>query len=380
MYKVQRLNKICDNIYDIFDNKYSFSDDCENPDAIILRSYNMAEYEVKDKLVAIGRAGAGVNNIPLPKMSEKGVVVFNTPGANANAVKELVLCGMLIASRDVIGGTMWVNSLTPEQDVPKVTEKGKSNFGGNEISGKTIGVIGLGAIGVLVANMALCLGMKVVGYDPYVTDENKSKLDTSVQIVENIDFLYKDSDFISLHLPLLDSTKNMINAESITKMKDGAIVLNMSRAALVDNIAMKEALLTDKIGKYVVDFPTIETLNTKNIIVIPHLGASTEEAEDNCASMAAVELKDFIENGNIMNSVNFPNIQKHRTFKNRYTVAYKQGLEVLKRVDELLKNSGLKYEVASKDRGDYGYIIIDVDGTINFDTIAQNGILKVRAL
>lgn len=380
MYEILRLNKICNNIYSIFDKKYNFSDDCDNPDAIILRSYNMADYVIKDRLLAVARAGAGVNNIPIPRMSEAGVVVFNTPGANANAVKELVLCGMLIASRDIIGGTTWVNTLSSDEDVPKVTEKGKANFGGNEIAGKTIGIIGLGAIGVLVANMSLALGMKVIGYDPYITKENKDRLDSNVTIKDTLDELYKESHFISLHVPLVEGTRKMINAEVIAKMQDSVILLNMSRAELVDITAVKEALVAGKISKYVVDFPTVDALKTKNIIVIPHLGASTEEAEDNCASMAAIELKDYIENGNIKNSVNFPHIQKPRTYANRYCVLFKTGFSVLENIEVYIKTTGLSYDAASSKNGKYGYLILDIGGKLDNERLYQEGVLRIREI
>lgn len=378
MYNILRLNKICKNIYGIFDDKYTFSDECANPDAIILRSYNMHEYQINNKLLAVGRAGAGVNNIPIDKMSQAGVVVFNTPGANANAVKELVLCGMLLASRDIIGGSLWVNNLNEDEDVPKVTEKGKASFGGNEIFGKTLGVVGLGAIGVLVANMALCLGMKVIGFDPYIIDENRDKLDASVNVVNTLQEVYSASNFISLHVPLVDGTKNMISAEAISMMKDGVVLLNMSRAQLVDMNAIKEALISGKVGKYVVDFPTVDALKTKNVIVIPHLGASTEEAEENCASMAASEIKDYIENGNIKNSVNFPQIQKPRVNDNRYCILYKTDNKVQKAVEVFLKEKGVAYDVAVSEKGGYGYMIIDTDSKLDLTEIKNEGILKVR--
>ncbi|MDD4316225.1 MAG: 3-phosphoglycerate dehydrogenase [Clostridia bacterium] len=380
MYEILRLNKICNNIYGIFDDKYNFSDECDNPDAIILRSYNMADYVIKDRLLAVGRAGAGVNNIPIPRMSQAGVVVFNTPGANANAVKELVLCGMLIASRDIIGGTTWVNTLSDDEDVPKVTEKGKANFGGNEIAGKTIGIIGLGAIGVLVANMALSLGMKVIGFDPYVTKDNKDRLSNEVVMAETLEDLYRNSDFISLHVPLTEGTRKMVNTEAISNMKNGVILLNMSRAELVDVAAAKEALLTRKINKYVVDFPTVDSLKTKNIIVIPHLGASTEEAEDNCASMAAIELKDYIENGNIKNSVNFPRIQKPRTYAKRYCVLFKTGFSVLEGIEAYIKGTGLAYDAASSDNGKLGYLILDINGALDTARLEQEGVLRIREI
>ncbi|MGI6522452.1 MAG: 3-phosphoglycerate dehydrogenase [Christensenellales bacterium] len=318
-----------------------------------------------------------MNNIPIDRMSEKGVVVFNTPGANANAVKELVLCGMLLASRDVIGGSIWVNSLDTE-DVTQEAEKGKANFGGNEIFGKTLGVIGLGAIGSLVANVSLCLGMRVIGYDPYITKENKEKLDEKIVLTDNLDELYKKSDFVTLHVPLTPYTKNMINAEVIQKMKDGAVLLNMSRAGLVDISALKEALKTRKISKYVVDFPTLDAIKTKNIIVIPHLGASTAEAEDNCASMAATEIKDYLENGNIKNSVNFPQIQKPRKYDNRYCILYKADLDVPAEVEKLLKDENCSYDAAVSTKNGYGYAIIDTDKELNLEKIQNKGILRIR--
>lgn len=380
MYNILRLNKICKNIYSIFDDKYTFKDECQNPDAIILRSFNMHDYQINDKLLAVGRAGAGVNNIPIDKMSQKGVVVFNTPGANANAVKELVLCGMLLASRDIIGGNMWVNTLKEDEDVPKVTEKGKANFGGNEIFGKTLGVVGLGAIGILVANMALCLGMKVVGFDPYITKENKEKLDDSIALVNKLEELYSKSNFITLHVPLMEGTKNMINAEAISMMKDGVVLLNMSRAGLVDMKAIKDALKSRKVGKYVVDFPTVDALKTENVIVIPHLGASTEEAEENCASMAASEIKDYIENGNIKNSVNFPQIQKPRKYNNRYCILFKTDNDVAKDVENYLKTNRVAYDVAVSEKANNGYMIIDSDGELDLTQIQNQGILKIRTI
>lgn len=378
MYNVLRLNKICKNIYGIFDDKYTFSDECKDPDAIILRSYNMHDYPINGKLLAVGRAGAGVNNIPIDKMTDAGVVVFNTPGANANAVKELVLCGMLLASRDIIGGSLWVNTLNEDEDVPKVTEKGKANFGGHEIFGKTLGVVGLGAIGVLVCNMAINMGMKVIGFDPYVAPENKEKLDANITTVNNLEELYEKSDFISLHVPLVDGTKNMINTEAISMMKNGAVLLNMSRAGLVDINALKQALTSGKISKYVVDFPTVDALKTKNVIVIPHLGASTEEAEENCASMAASEIKDYIENGNIKNSVNFPQILKPQTAQNRYCVLYKKEFGVGKEIENFLKEKKVSYDVAMSEKGQNGYMIIDSEQKFDLTEIKNKGILKIR--
>lgn len=366
MYNILMLNKISPVVNGIFNENYKCTDNEENPDGIMLRSFNMAEYDVKENLVAIGRAGAGVNNIPIEKMAEKGVVVFNTPGANANAVKELVLCGMLIASRDIISGNKWVNTLTC--DVAKTTEKGKGSFGGHEIFGKTLGVIGLGAIGVMVANACIELGLKVIGYDPFLTEANKAKLNKKVEIV-GLDTIYQRSNIITLHVPLLDSTKNMINAATLEKMKDDVIILNMSRAALVNIDDLKAAIVSKKVHRYVVDFPEESTLNSENIIVIPHLGASTEEAEDNCAIMAANQLVDYLENGNIVNSVNYPDLSKDRKGKVRTCILFKTGCNA---IDEI------KGDKAVAKRGNYGYAIIDSDEKVVLPD-CQN-ILKVRTL
>lgn len=367
MKNILCLNKISPVINKVFTSDYNVCDECQNPDGIILRSFNMAEYEIGENLVAVGRAGAGVNNIPIDKMAEKGVVVFNTPGANANAVKELVLCGMLIASRDILGGNKWVNTLT--EDVAKAAEKGKSKFGGHEISGKTLGVIGLGAIGVLVANACVALGMTVIGYDPYLSAGAKERLDKSVKVV-TLDEIYSESDIITMHVPLLDSTKKMINADTLKNMRDGVIILNMSRGALVEINAMKEAIASGKVAKYVVDFPEEAVLNSDGIIVLPHLGASTEEAEDNCAEMAAKELVAYIEEGNIVNSVNYPSLVKSRTGKVRTCVLFKS--------ENKPAIAALDGDKEISVRGIYGYAIFDGENVKSFDDI--DGILKVRVL
>ena len=317
MIEIKKLNKISPVINDVFSSNYSLSEDFENPDGILVRSAQMADYVVNEKLVAIARAGAGVNNIPVARMAEEGVVVFNTPGANANAVKELVICGLFLASRDIIGGSNWINTVT--ENTAKSAEKGKSQFAGTEILGKTLGVIGLGAIGKLVAESALNLGMKVVGFDPYLQDN--SKLDKRIKIV-TLDELFNVSDYITIHVPYVDSTKNLINKDAISKMKDGVIILNMARGEIVNVSDIKEAIEANKVRKYVVDFPSEDVINSKNIIVIPHLGASTEEAEDNCAVMAGKELVDYIENGNIVNSVNYPRLTKERTDKKRTCIIF----------------------------------------------------------
>ena len=364
MYEVLKLNKISPVINNIFDLNYRLTEEDNDPDAILVRSANMAEYQVGKKLVAIGRAGAGVNNIPVADMAKKGVVVFNTPGANANAVKELVICAMLLASRDYIGGNKWVNSLT--ENVAKATEKGKSAFAGHEIFGKTLGVIGLGAIGRLVANTAIALGMKVIGYDPYLNDNMKSMLNEYVTYGTTEEII-EQADIITLHVPLTDETKGMIGKDTIAKMKDGVIIINAARGALVDTTALKEGIAAGKIAKYVVDFPDENVINSDNIIAIPHLGASTEEAEDNCAAMASRQLVDYIENGNIVNSVNFPKLVKAKTDKVRtcilFTADKKEAVEKL---------AGDK---AVAVKGEYGYAIIDADEAVTFD-----GAIRVRVL
>ncbi len=358
MFDILTLNKISNKIYDVLDGNYSVSDSVESPDAILVRSYKMDDYEIPDNLLCVGRAGAGVNNIPLDKMTDAGVCVFNTPGANANAVKELVICGLFLASRDIIGGNKWANALSGD-DVAKQVEKGKSQFGGTEILGKTIGVVGLGAIGLKVAKACEALGMNVVGYDPFYKGED-------VKVYDSLDELYEVADFITLHLPLLPTTRGMINAETILKMKDGVIILNMARGELVDNSAIKEALSSKKVRKYVVDFPNADCLNTDGIIAIPHLGASTEEAEENCAIMAANEIKEYLENGNVINSVNFPNIKVEKATDNRLTVIYNAGTKALENIKSLL--NGIENTLSYAERGTIGYAIIDTNNSLNLET------------
>lgn len=380
MFSLLTLNKISNKIYDVLTDDYSVSDNAENPDAILVRSFKMDEYEINDNLLCIGRAGAGVNNIPLDRMTDAGVCVFNTPGANANAVKELVLCGILLASRDIIGGNKWANTLTGN-DVPKQVEKGKSNFGGTEILGKTVGIVGLGAIGLKVANALNALGMKVIGYDPYYNGNADY-----ITIVNTLDEIYASSDYVSLHLPLLPSTRGMINAEALSKMKGGVIILNMARGELVDVNAIKDAISSGKVRNYVVDFPSEDCLNVKGIIAIPHLGASTEEAEENCAIMASAQIKEYLENGNIINSVNFPNLKVERSKENRLTVIYNAGTKALEQIKEAVSTIACDFNYA--ERNTIGYAIIDTDDTISLEadenlisTIADlDDILGIRIL
>ena len=356
MFDILTLNSISKKIYTVLDDNYAVSNDCASPDGILVRSFQMADYEIGDNLLAVARAGAGVNNIPIPRMTEKGIVVFNTPGANANAVKELVLCGILLASRDVLGGIAWASTLTGA-DVPKQVEKGKSKFAGNEIDGKTIGIVGLGAIGIKVANACYALGMKIVGYDPFLTEANKALLNCDIEIVDTLDELYPKADFITLHVPLLDSTRGMISADTIAKLPDGAVVLNMARGELVNVQDVKDALASGKLKGYVVDFPSEDCLNTKGIIAIPHLGASTEEAEDNCAVMASAQLKNYLEDGNIVNSVNFPALSIERTTEVRIAVTYNAGTSALDAIKALAKDAKFNYA----EKKSVGYALIDVD-------------------
>lgn len=357
MFDVLTLNKISNKIYDVLNDDYAVSDNATAPDAILVRSFNMAEYDIPDSLLCVGRAGAGVNNIPLPRMTDKGICVFNTPGANANAVKELVICGMLLACRDVIGGNKWANTLEGD-DVPKQVEKGKSQFGGIELYGKTLGIVGFGAIGAKVAVAAEALGMKVATFDPYYTGDQ-------VKVYENVDDLYANSDFISLNLPLLPTTRGMVNDKAIKKMKDGAVIINMARGELVDVNAVKEALDSGKLRSYVVDFPNADCLNYKGIIAIPHLGASTEEAEENCAIMAASQIKDYLENGNIVNSVNFPRITVPRTTDNRLTIIYNANTKALDGIKEAL--SVVEHTLNYVERDTIGYAIVDTAVGINLE-------------
>ena len=364
MYDILKLNKISPVINGVFDLKYRLGEEIDNPDGILVRSAAMAEYEVKDRLLAVARAGAGVNNIPVDEMAKKGVVVFNTPGANANAVKELVILAMLLASRDVIGGNKWVNTLT--ENVAKATEKGKSAFAGHEIFGKTLGVVGLGAIGRLVANAAIALGMTVIGYDPYLNEGMKSLLNPNVK-TGTLEEVIAHADILTLHVPLNDETKNMINAATIATMKDGVIIINAARGALVNVADLKEALAAKKVAKYVVDFPDESVLNSDGIIAIPHLGASTEEAEDNCAVMAGRQLVDYIENGNIVNSVNFPKLVKPRTGAVRTCILF--NAEDKDAVEALAGDKAVAV------RGNYGYAVVDTDKEVAFDKA-----IKIRVI
>lgn len=383
MFNILTLNKIAKCGLDQLNDNYKITDDANvDADGIILRSFKMHDMELPESLKAVARAGAGTNNIPIDKCSEKGIVVFNTPGANANAVKELVIAGMLLASRDVIGGVAWANTLTGD-DVDKQVEKGKSNFAGCEIKGKTLGIIGLGAIGILVANAAYALGMEVIGYDPYLSVDSALKLSRHVKKANSPEEVYAVADYITIHVPLMDSTRNTINAETIAQMKDGVIILNFARGGLVNNADIKKALADGKVAKYVVDFADSETVNQPGIINIPHLGASTAESEDNCAVMAAQELADYLENGNILNSVNFPNCSLPEDNIGRIAIAHKNIPNVIAKFTEALSSVNIS-DMINKSKGELAYTIINTDHAILAEAIEKlnqiDAVIRVRVI
>lgn len=383
MFNILTLNKIAKCGLDQLNDNYKITDDANvDADGIILRSFKMHDMELPESLKAVARAGAGTNNIPIDKCSEKGIVVFNTPGANANAVKELVIAGMLLASRDVIGGVAWANTLTGD-DVDKQVEKGKSNFAGCEIKGKTLGIIGLGAIGILVANAAYALGMEVIGYDPYLSVDSALKLSRHVKKANSPEEVYAVADYITIHVPLMDSTRNTINAETIAQMKDGVIILNFARGGLVNNADIKKALADGKVAKYVVDFADSETVNQPGIINIPHLGASTAESEDNCAVMAAQELADYLENGNILNSVNFPNCSLPEDNIGRIAIAHKNIPNVIAKFTEALSSVNIS-DMINKSKGELAYTIINTDHAIHAEAIEKlnqiDAVIRVRVI
>ena len=366
MPNILTLNKIAKTGTDLFDkNKYNISDEQAKPEAILLRSASMHEMELPITLKAIARAGAGTNNIPIEKCTEKGIVVFNTPGANANAVKELVVAAIFLSSRNITDGINWAQNLTND-DVAKQVEKGKSAFAGPEIHGKTLGVIGLGAIGMLVANTALLLGMNVIGFDPYLTVDSAWRLDTNVKKADNINEIYEKSDYISLHVPLSDKTKGMINNEVLATTKKGVRIINFSRAGLVDEASIIEATENDSVACYITDFPTPNILGKKSIIPIPHLGASTPESEENCAKMASQQLIDYLENGNIKNSVNFPNCNLERCGNQRICVAHDNIPNMIGQISTILAKNNINIkEMINKSRDKIAYTIIDIEGGIN---------------
>ncbi len=379
MYNVLTLNKISPNGTSRLGDNYNVGDAVENPSAVLVRSASMHDMEMPESLLAIARCGAGTNNIPKDVCADKGIVVFNTPGANANAVKELVLAGLFLSSRKVVEGIEWAKTLKGNGDaVGKMAEKGKGQFVGPEIMGKTLGVVGLGAIGILVANAAVALGMKVIGYDPFLAVNNALKLDPSIKVYGNLDDIFTKSDYITVHVPLMDATRDLIDADAIAKMKDGVRILNYSRDGLVNAQAVLDAIKSGKVAKYVTDFSTDEVLAEDGVICLPHLGASTPESEDNCAVMAADQVKEYIENGNIVNSVNYPNVTMAKSGEVRYCVLFKTGEDAVKNITSAVK--GLK-AVEAKTRGAYGYAIADANDDGSVAALeALDEVIKVRVI
>ena len=385
MKNILTLNSISPVINDIFDSSYNVGAEVVDPVGIMLRSFKMHDFELNKNTIAVARAGAGVNNIPVDAYAEKGVVVFNTPGANANAVKELVICALLLSSRKIVDSIAWAKTLKGQgEEVSKLVEKGKANFAGGEILGKTLGVIGLGAIGTQVANTAIDLGMKVVGYDPFLSVNTALKLNNNITIAKELDDLLKVSDYITIHIPYIPaSNKGFINASVIRKMKDGVIIINCARGELVDNKDLLVAVNEGKVKKYVVDFPQDELLDVENIIAIPHLGASTEEAEDNCAVMAAKQLIDYIENGNIVNSVNYPNCSMARTSDFRLVILHKNIANILAQITAVLGNEKINIEnMSNQSKGNYAVTILDINKSLSENEIDKitkiDGIIRVR--
>ena len=377
MYRIKTLNKISEKGLDLLTGNYQLDPEGDAADAIILRSYKMHGMELPTGLKAVARAGAGTNNIPVDEYTEKGIVVFNTPGANANSVKELVLMSLFISSRKIIRGISWTETLTDKGDeVAKLVEKGKSNFAGNEIMGKTLGIIGLGAIGVMVANDAVSLGMNVIGFDPYISIEAAWGLSREVKKADSIESLLSRCDFLSLHVPLNDSTKGFINSEKLAMMKPGVKILNFARGGLVDNTDIIKAVREGHVDRYVTDFPEAELLGIENIVPIPHLGASTPEAEENCAVMAVNQVMSFLETGNIRNSVNFPDCAMDINGGDRIIIGNRNVPNMVGQITSVLAGSGLNIaNMINRNKGNYAYNLIDIDGRVPEDLIEKiNGI------
>ena len=384
--KVNCLNPIAACGMELLPDTYEITDNYADADAVLVRSASMHDLELSDKLLAVARAGAGVNNIPLDKCAEKGIVVFNTPGANANGVKELVVAALLMASRDLVGGYNWVMENAADPDIAKKVEKQTKNYAGNEIAGKKLGVIGLGAIGAKVANIAVRLGMEVYGYDPYVSVDAAWGLSKYVKHITNVEDIYKECDYITVHVPALDSTKGMITAGAFALMKDGVKILNFARDILVNEDDLKAAIESGKVAKYMTDFPNPKIAGFKNVVALPHLGASTEESEDNCAIMACKEIKDFIDNGNIKNSVNYPNVNMGVcTDVARITICHKNIPNMLTQFTSVFsKKGGNVSGMISQARGDYAYSILDADAAPTAEDVAAleaiDGVVKVRVI
>jgi D-3-phosphoglycerate dehydrogenase len=386
MYHIKCLNPIAQIGLDNLTDQFQLTEELDQADAVLVRSAAMHDLEVTDDLLAVARAGAGVNNIPLEEYTKKGIVVFNTPGANANGVKELVAAGLLLASRDIIGGANWAKENADDENLAKTVEKQKKLYAGNEIKGKTLGVVGLGAIGVLVANMALDLGMKVYGYDPYLSVKSAWQLSPHVKRMQNVEDIYANCDYITMHLPLLDSTRGMINKDSIAQMKDGVRILNFARGGLVDNASVIEALENGKVAKYVTDFPDSEIAAAPNTVAIPHLGASTAESEDNCAVMAVDQIVEYLENGNIINSVNFPDCDMGVSQGDgRLIILHKNRANILSHFTTLVGAGGMNIEnMTNKSKGDYAYTMIDTKPAPSKEVIDViknvRDVIKVRVL
>jgi len=385
--EILALNAISPLASEALGKKYKLSKDAKNPVAVMLRSFKMHDYALPESVLCVGRAGAGVNNIPIADYAKKGVVVFNTPGANANAVKELVIASLFLCGRKIVDGINWTKTLKGKgAEVEKLVESGKGDFVGGEVLGKTLGVVGLGAIGVLAANAAHNLGMKVTGFDPYISVKGAWSLNHNVKKEDNLDTLFANSDYISLHTPLNDSTKHMINAKSLKFMKDGVNIINCSRGELVDNSALIAALKSGKVNRYVTDFPTESLLGVEGVITIPHLGASTPEAEDNCAYMVANEIVDFIENGNIANSVNFPACCLKRDGKQRICIIHHNVKNVISSITDIIAKDGINIDgfVSKSDGKELAYAILDVDEVLGSKTIdkikALDTVIRVRAI
>ena len=384
MYNIQLLNKIAKCGTEVFGDKYNVGEDVANAEGIMVRSAAMHDMEFSDNLLAIARAGAGVNNIPVEKCAEQGIVVFNTPGANANAVKELAICALLLASRKIVEAAAWAASLKGTPDAPKTVEGGKAKFAGPELRGKTLGVIGLGAIGGKIANAAIKLGMKVIGYDPYLSLDAAINLDSHIQVVKELDDIYKNSDYITIHMPYTPTTKNTIDAAQIAMMKDGVRIINLARGELINSEAIVKAIADGKVAKYVTDFADDIVLGVENVIVLPHLGASTPESEDNCAVMAAHEIIDYLENGNIKNSVNLPNASMNAV-GTKVCVIHKNIPTLIAAMTTAVGNAGLNIEnMVNASKKDYAYTMIDIVGDVNdalVDAIkATDGVIRVRVI
>lgn len=384
MYRYKCLNPIARIGLDRFTEDYCETEDIREADAVLVRSANMHETELPDTLQAIARAGAGVNNIPLDRCAEKGIVVFNTPGANANGVKELVFAGMLMAARDIIGGANWVQSQDGNPDVSSATEKEKKKFAGSELQDKKLGIIGLGAIGVLVANAATHLGMEVYGYDPYISVDAAWNLSRSIRHINDVNEIYEQCDYITIHVPLLDSTRNMIGRDALARMKDGVVLLNFARDLLVDEAAVIEAIESGKVHRYVSDFPNTTTVGKKGVILTPHLGASTAESEDNCAVMAVKELQNFLENGNIRNSVNYPNCDLGIcAAASRIAIYHRNVKKMISQFTDVLSDTNIQ-NMSNTSKGAYAYTLLDLDSALPEELVEQlraiDGVVKVRVV